>query len=376
MKSVLPVLTQFEIIRPKNLLDQASALEWSAAAHFEADRRAGKQTDALAILFKRFGVKPTLIGSRGFDTPDPTHQNWPEMQIYGGTDSPSGQDIETRTRFFLERSREVMHEFYRGATAPSHLIHVTCTGYASPSAAQTIVSEKGWDRSTDVTHAYHMGCYASMPAVRMANAFSQARPHESRDSRIDIVHNELCSLHMNPADHVPEQIVVQSLFADGHIKYSVVPENLAKNGFKILRVCEQIIPGTAKDMSWIPSAWGMKMTLSRDVPDHIREALRPFLNRLADGTGYSAEFLLDRAIFAVHPGGPKIIQSVEELLALRPDQIAASKKILFERGNMSSATLPHIWESISREEHNPGTPIVSLAFGPGLTIFGSLFEVL
>jgi predicted naringenin-chalcone synthase len=63
------------------------------------------------------------------------------------------------------------------------------------------------------------------------------------------------------------------------------------------------------------------------------------------------------------------------LLHLDDTQITHSRAVLFERGNMSSATLPHVWERISQDDQiKPGTLIVSLAFGPGLTMAGTLFE--
>ena len=86
-----------------------------------------------------------------------------------------------------------------------------------PSAAQRLVAAKGWGAATRVTHAYHMGCYAAFPALRMAAGFLSA-PDSLRASglkRVDVVHTEMCSLHMNPLHHAAEQLVVQSLFADG-----------------------------------------------------------------------------------------------------------------------------------------------------------------
>ena len=82
-----------------------------------------------------------------------------------------------------------------------------------------------------------------------------------------------------------------------------------------------------------------------------------------------------RTIFAVHPGGPKIIDRVRDLLALDEKQVQARREVLFDHGNMSSATLPHVWLRLV-QDHSvaPGSPIVSLAFGPGLTVCGGYFR--
>ena len=82
-----------------------------------------------------------------------------------------------------------------------------------------------------------------------------------------------------------------------------------------------------------------------------------------------------KSIFAIHPGGPKIIDAVQSVLELSEEQISESKKVLFNHGNMSSATLPHVWDEILNKNYAVGTKVISYAFGPGLTLFGSVFEV-
>lgn len=351
------VLNNFEILRPTVQLSQSDSLEFLASSHQKAseDHNENLNQERLSVLIKRFGVKPTQIGNRGLES----------LEM-----SSSVPSIYDRTKFFGKRGNELLKEFYQEeVTPPSHLIHVTCTGYISPSPAQHLVQTKKW-KNTRVTHAYHMGCYASIPAVRMAEGFIA-----SGETRSDIVHTEMCSLHLNPKDHSSEQLVVQSLFADGYIKYSAIPAHEAKEGFAVKTILERIIPDTEADMTWQPAEWGMQMSLSRDVPEKIGSQLRSFVTDLCAAAGEDLATILKEATFAVHPGGPKIIDAVQTILELSNEQVAASKKILFEYGNMSSATLPHVWKEIL-ETAKPKKKVLSLAFGPGLTIFGALFEVL
>ena len=143
----------------------------------------------------------------------------------------------------------------------------------------------------------------------------------------------------------------------------------------MLAVREEIVPDSLDDMTWALSEWGFQMTLSRDVPGKIAACLPRFLSTLFVDAGMSYSKEAGEAIFAVHPGGPRILDSVEELLGLEKHQLRLSRAVLFERGNMSSATLPHIWmAAASDSDIKPGTLIVSLAFGPGLTIAGALFR--
>lgn len=299
------------------------------------------------------------------ECPD-TSTDWENNIIYRMTnESPLGVDIEKRNIFFSTRALEVIEEAYQEQSTPDHLIHVTCTGYVAPSAPQLYFSERS--NAPAITHAYHMGCYASLPSVRMASSLAR-----SENQKVDILHTEMCSLHLNPTNHVPEQMVIQTLFADGHIRYQVSKE---KKGFRILGIKEKIIPGTTKDMSWTPGPNSMLMTLSREVPIKIRDHILPFVVEMANEQKVDLAKLFKEGVFAIHPGGPQIIELVKKKLELSDDQVKESKKVLFARGNMSSATLPHVWDEIIKNKYPEGTLILSLAFVPGLTVFGSLFEV-
>jgi predicted naringenin-chalcone synthase len=171
----------------------------------------------------------------------------------------------------------------------------------------------------------------------------------------------MCSLHVNPALHRLDALVSQSLFADGFIKYSAVTEKPAL-GFQILSHREEIIPTSIKAMTWNLADWGFEMSLAKEVPVLIARSLPRFVAELGGDK---------KALFAVHPGGPKILSNIQEILGLSESQLRYSAEVLLRYGNMSSATLPHIWKAIAEDETiATGTPIISLAFGPGLTLCG------
>ena len=361
------ILKNFRKIRPQFEIEQGQLLEWLAQAHCKARSYTHGEADMSSMkkFVARFACDSKRISSRGIDVPDALEADYDKMQIYQiSKQRPQGLGMLERSHYFSQRCKSLFEEFYsESVIAPSHLIHVTCTGYVSPSGAQALVAKKGWNSETAVTHAYHMGCYASLPAIRMGQAFAALDKKQ-----VDIVHTEMCSLHLNPADHSPEQIVVQSLFADGFIKYSIAEEEMNDRGFEIIKIKEFIIPNSQNSMSWLTSDYGMQMTLSKDVPGQVVEHLQSFLKDFN---------ITEKTIFAIHPGGPKIIDSIYDLLKLRDDQISHSKNVLFRYGNMSSATLPHIWQDLLDDDTiKSGTEVMSLAFGPGLSIFGGLLKKL
>jgi predicted naringenin-chalcone synthase len=365
------LLRAFAASRPRFEISQARSLVWLASAHAEAEATRTNLSPAdksaftlrMARLLGRCACAPDKIARRGHSVADIELGGWDGNEVYDLRHHAHGAGTATRTRVFAEIVNAYFDETYRGETAPDDLIHVTCTGYAAPSGAQQLVARNHWH--TRVTHAYHMGCYASVPAVRLAAGLVA-----TGSQRVDIAHTELCSLHLDPSDHRPEQLVVQSLFADGLIRYSAVAGG--GSGLELLALHEVIIPDSASAMRWIAADHGMHMTLSREVPDRVAEVLRVFVIELYRRANLDVARVRDD-LFAVHPGGPRIIDGVQHTLELSDAQVATSRAVLHEHGNMSSATLPHVWMRLDASAPR-GTLIASLAFGPGLTVCGALFE--
>ncbi|MCB1108663.1 MAG: naringenin-chalcone synthase [Chlamydiia bacterium] len=320
-------------------------MKWLATAH----GRHGANVADLKQRFLALGTGPGKVQQRGTFYTDCHHQNWDEMEIHGKT-------MDERMRFFDKACSKVVEQFYEKSAMPDDLIHVSCTGYVAPSPVQRLVSNKGAE--TTVTHAYHMGCYAAVPALRMGQGFLAAGKNQ-----VDVVHTELCTLHMGTHRHTVDQLIVETLFGDGLIKYSLGAE---EKGFEILKLSEEVIPNTLEHMTWNLESWGMGMTLAIDIPLALGRGVKRFVRKL-----YGED--LSKAYFAIHPGGPKIIEQIARILKLEDWQVEHSKQVLQSCGNMSSATLPHIWSSML-EDIQPGSEVVSLAFGPGLTIVGAVLR--
>lgn len=381
------VIGNFRALEPAHRLSQAASLAWLTEAHTRAEKsrveRSGEPFDehefrlGMARRLARFGCGEDKIAWRGHELPDCSHTRWPEMSIYRLHDTPTGEGTLARSRAYGLLTDELFARLYpEHATPPPDLVHVTCTGYESPSAAQRLVAARDWGNSVRVTHAYHMGCYAALPAVRLASAFAAASGAQAgRTHFADVVHSELCSLHLNPLLHTPEQLVVQTLFADGFIAYTVAKEaQLPGAALTLLASCERILPDSSEAMTWVCGNAGMQMTLARDVPERIAAALSGFVADLCDEAELSRAERAGAA-FAVHPGGPRILDLVQDRLRLSEEQVAFSRAVLFSRGNMSSATLPHIWlELLQPGALAPGRPVITLAFGPGLTMCGAVLR--
>lgn len=384
------LLANFRALQPTFLTKQTETFAWLGAAHARAESTlaavAGRAFDEarfreeIDTRIARFGCGEEKIRTRGHELSDCTHTRWQDMEIYTLDRRAQGEGALTRTSLFAKHTERALQRLYaEPASPPTDLVHVSCTGYAAPSAAQRLVATKGWGDVTRVFHAYHMGCYAAFPAIRAAAGFLFASNSTSGAGprRSDIVHTEMCSMHFNPLVHTPEQLVIETLFADGFIAYSVIESaewDRRAPALVVLTQAERLLPDSSESMSWLCADTGMAMRLARDVPARIAAALPSFVRDLTRSAGLTDQEARG-ALFAVHPGGPRIVDRVEQVLELGPEQLAESRHVLRERGNMSSATLPHIWQNILNSDGvESGRAIVSLAFGPGLTVCGAVMR--
>jgi predicted naringenin-chalcone synthase len=255
-------ISRFRALEPAFILTQDQTIEWLAAAHTRAELTATEQLggtfdeqafrERIGRALCRHGCDSSRIASRGLQLEDCTHTGWSDMSLYRLAELPRGEAMLTRTRLFGELAATALDQLYpNGDSPPQDLLHVTCTGYAAPSAAQTLIAKRGWGTVSRVTHAYHMGCYASIPALHIAAGFIAAGCR--RGNLVNIVHTELCSLHLNPSVHTPEQLVIQTLFADGVIGYSVTNEVSPGDeaDLQLLALEQDTIPDSGEAMQWI-----------------------------------------------------------------------------------------------------------------------------
>ena len=253
------------------------------------------------------------------------------------------------------------------------LVVVSCTGYATPGLDILLARDLGMPADLQRLHIGHMGCYAALPALATA-----ADTVAARGLPAVVLCAELTSLHVQPAradldprapmrDDV-EQMVAHALFSDAASAAVLVPGA----GLSVERTVARTDVTRAALMSWDVTDHGFRMGLSSQVPVVLAEHVGPAVAELLDGTGLAVEDVT----WAVHPGGPRIVDVVAEALGLTDDQVAVSRAVLRDHGNCSSATVLLILQRLlAGGQLAPGAAVVSLAFGPGLTLMAQLLTV-
>jgi alkylresorcinol/alkylpyrone synthase len=284
--------------------------------------------------------------------------------FYAGRDTrPSTAErmrafVPAARRLGTEAARRALDRAGPGAAAEvADLLAVSCTGYSGPGLDVHLADDLGLDRGLRRLAVGHMGCYAALPALRTAAALAAASGR-----RALVVCVELCSLHMLPPT-TREEAVVQALFADGAGAALV---GGAGSGPALVGTRTRTVGGSETRMGWVVDDDGFHMSLSPRVPALVERGLAELVGNLLAPHGLTPAGV---AHWAVHPGGPEILDRVQRRLGLSDAQLAPSREVLADGGNRSSATVLFILEALlGSGEVQPGQWLVALAFGTGLTL--------
>jgi predicted naringenin-chalcone synthase len=204
-----------------------------------------------------------------------------------------------------------------------------------------------------------MGCQAFMPSLHQATTTVLARPK----SKVLVLTLELCSLHIQHERSI-KNILGSALFADG--ASAAIVGNNGTGGLRLLDSLTYSDYQTQEEMSFHPGETGYKIYLSGKIPELLRVQVPPLVEQVLSRNNLQ---LNDIKHWAVHPGGMRIVDFVEQALELDGNELQYSRSVLREYGNMSSATLLFVLERIVLQARpSPGDFCVLLGFGPGLTI--------
>ncbi|MDP9405545.1 MAG: type III polyketide synthase [Actinomycetota bacterium] len=288
----------------------------------------------------------------------------------------SGWSTGARMRRFAEESLPLGKEALTACMADAalspadvdQLTVVSCTGYATPGLDILLARDLGLREDVQRLHVGHMGCYAALPGLATVADTAAARGRTSL-----LLCLELTSLHIQPATDDVEQVVAHALFSDAAAAVAVAPTAREVRGLEVVDLVARTDVTRSALMTWDVTDLGFRMGLSPRVPSVLAGHIADVVGTLVRQHGVALDAI---ARWAIHPGGPRIVDVVAERLQLRDEQVADSRAVLREHGNCSSATVLLILDRImERDDLRPGDAVVAMAFGPGLTLYAALLRV-
>jgi len=348
---------------PASLPQEALA---DVLAHLCADDPA--QARQLAVLHRRAGIRrrgSVLLGE------DPSA--WPSFYPRRDGAEDRGPTTAERMRRFEAEAVELALPACRAALAEAevepaqltHLVTVSCTGFFAPGPEIQLVRRLGLRPSVARTNVGYMGCHGALSGLQVALSHAASRA----DARVLVCCTELCGLHLQYGWN-PDRAVGNVLFADGAAALVGVPAaGEAPAPWTVVDTASLLLPDSADDMTWRIGDHGFEMYVGPRVPGLIAGHAPDWIAAWLDRHGLS---LRDVGSWAIHPGGVRILRELGAALGLEDRALAASRDVLGDHGNMSSATLLFVLQRL-REAHAP-RPCVALAFGPGLVAEGALLR--
>ncbi len=245
------------------------------------------------------------------------------------------------------------------AESLDYIITVSCTGIMIPSLDAFLINELNLKQNIIRLPITEMGCVGGVSAMIYAFQFLKSNPNK----RAAIVSFESPTATLQHDDKSMTNIVSSAIFGDGAACVLLSSEE-DKSGVEI--VAEQMYHfyENTHMMGFDLTNSGLKMVLDIDVPDTITEhfpnIIYPFLEKHNLG-------IEDISHLIFHPGGKKIIQTVEDLFGPLGKNINHTKKVLRQYGNMSSATVLYVLKAFMDEPQPKDSYGMILSFGPGFT---------
>ncbi|WP_047414900.1 type III polyketide synthase [Cellulophaga sp. Hel_I_12] len=252
------------------------------------------------------------------------------------------------------------------ADSIDYIITVSCTGIMIPSLDAYIINDL--DLREDIVRlpVTEMGCAAGVSGIIYAKNFLKANPNK----RAAVIAVESPTATFQLEDYSMANMVSAAIFGDGAACVLLSSEEDA-TGPKIIGEGMYHFKDATQMMGFDLTNEGLKMILDPAVPatiaEHFPKIIHPFLAK-----HHSSIEKVEHLIF--HPGGRKIVQTVEELFGALGKNIDDTREVLRLYGNMSSVTVLYVLERFLDRNLEKGAQGIMLSFGPGFSAQRVLLE--
>lgn len=320
---------------------------------------------------------------------------YPELAREG---SPTiKQRLEIANPAVVEMAKEAslacIKEWGRPAADITHLVYVSSSEIRLPGGDLYLAAELGLRCNVGRVMLYFLGCYGGVTGLRVAKDIAENNP----GSRILLATSETTILGFRPPNNArPYDLVGAALFGDGAaaviIGAATQPtdqyynEGESKPFMELNYAAQQFLSETHGVIDGRLSEEGINFMLGRDLPQKIEDNIEDFCKELMMmGSASVSSLGYNEMFWAVHPGGPAILNRLESRLCLRREKLDCSRRALMDYGNVSSNTIFYVLENMREEllskngdgEGGGGEEWgLALAFGPGITFEGILLRSL
>jgi alkylresorcinol/alkylpyrone synthase len=238
------------------------------------------------------------------------------------------------------------------------LFTVTVTGLAVPSLDARLINRMGLRSDLKRVPIFGLGCLAGAAGVARVADYLKGHPK----GVAALLSVELCSLTLQLEDLSIPNIIATGLFGDGAACAVMTGAERAESGPVVVASRSVFYRDTERVMGWDIGSSGFKIVLSAEVPEMVKKHLRGNMDRFLADNGLDYQ---DIRTWVCHPGGPKVLEAMEEAFPLPANALAKTWKSLREVGNLSSTSILLILQATMQDPPPPNSYGMMVAMGPG-----------
>ncbi|XP_071735262.1 chalcone synthase isoform X1 [Rutidosis leptorrhynchoides] len=272
-----------------------------------------------------------------------------------------------------EAATKAIKEWGQPKSKITHLIFCTTSGVDMPGADYQLTKLLGLRPSVKRFMMYQQGCFAGGTVLRLAKDLAE----NNKGARVLVVCSEITAVTFRgPNDTHLDSLVGQALFGDGAAAVIVGSDpdlTTERPLFEMISAAQTILPDSEGAIDGHLREVGLTFHLLKDVPGLISKNIEKALTQAFSPLGISD---WNSLFWIAHPGGPAILDQVELKLGLKEEKMRATRHVLSEYGNMSSACVLFIIDEMRKKSAEDGAVTtgeglewgVLFGFGPGLTV--------
>jgi alkylresorcinol/alkylpyrone synthase len=260
---------------------------------------------------------------------------------------------------FIASAAKALEQADLKASEVDAIVTVSSTGIATPSLEARAMSALGFRSDVMRVPVFGLGCAGGAAGLALGAELAAASPGRV----VLVVAVELCSLAVRRDLATKGNMVALALFGDGAAAAVLRSGEASGAPIRIINAAHHTWPETLHIMGWRVDPNGFGVIFDQSIPALARDRLGGAVDTILESQGLGRA---DLSRYVCHPGGRKVLESIEMAMDLPPMALNHEREVLRSYGNMSGPTVMFVLERVLAGQVPPLALLMAL--GPGFTL--------